>query len=392
MKKLLKTKIMNKLLTLLFCLPIIGYGQINVGNDQTICLNDTTEVIASLQGGSQGAGMDTVICGVHASNYTSNLTRGFHFQSQSSFTITGLMCATENSGPGYNQSVQFVIFGDSTGGVWNSYPPGANGIAFTTLFSSIDDTTANYMLCNIRIDSGQYYGVMGVRHAAGAGASGQGYNSYSSTAGANVIIDGNPTQLNRLYYQNGLAGGVAPSGSFLGLTNSQLGRIHMLTGGGVNWYDVSTGQMIGGGDTLFYAPTQSTFVAGVITDSIGQLHSDTMLIDVLNTNISTTGFSLCNGPIVLTAPSNFATYNWSNGASTFSVLTVNIPGSYYVNCITTNSLAHLLPEDCNKIVVDNVLISTAKITKLFYPDCISDNFDHTVDDIKNTSFGFTGSN
>ena len=329
---------MKKLLTLLFCLPIIGYGQINVGSDQTICLNDTAEVIASLQGGSQGAGMDTVICGVHASNYTSNLTRGFHFQAQSSFIITGLMCATENSGPGYNQSVQFVIFGDSLGGVWNSYPPTTTGVAFTTLFSSIDDTTANYMLCNISIDSGQYYGIIGVRHAAGAGAAGQGYNSYSATTGANVIIDGNPTQLNRLYYQNGLAGGVAPIGSFLG-TTGQLGRVHMLTGGGVNWYDVSTGQMIGGGDTLFYAPTQSTFVAGVITDSTGQLHSDTMLIDVLNTNVSTTGFSLCNGPVVLTAPSNFVTYNWSNGASTSSVLTVNTPGSYYVNCITANGLA-----------------------------------------------------
>ena len=73
-----------------------------------------TEVIALLQGGTQGAGMDTVICGVHAANYTSNLTRGFYFQAQSSFIITGLMCATENSGPGYNQSVQVVIFGDST--------------------------------------------------------------------------------------------------------------------------------------------------------------------------------------------------------------------------------------------------------------------------------------
>ena len=105
--------------------------------------------------------MDTVICGVHASNYTSNLTRGFYFQAQSSFIITGLMCATENSGPGYNQSVQFVIFGDSLGGVWNSYPPSTNGVAFSTLFSSIDDTTANYMLCNISIDSGQYYGIIG---------------------------------------------------------------------------------------------------------------------------------------------------------------------------------------------------------------------------------------
>ena len=196
---------MKKLLTLLFCLPIIGYGQINIGSDQTICLNDTAEVIATLQGGSQGAGMDTVICGVHGSNFTSTLTRGFYFQAQSSFIITGLMCATENSGPGYNQSVQFVIFGDSLGGVWNSYPPttpttGTNAL-FSTLFSSIDDTTANYILCNISIDSGQYYGIIGVRHAAGAGASGLGYNSYTAITGATVILDGNPTQLNRLYYQ-----------------------------------------------------------------------------------------------------------------------------------------------------------------------------------------------
>ena len=224
---------MKKLLIILFCLPIIGYGQINVGNDQTICLNDTAEVIASLQGGSQGAGMDTVICGVHASNFTSTLTRGFHFQAQSSFIITGLMCATENSGPGYNQSVQFVIFGDSLGGVWNSYPPTTTGVSFSTLFSSIDDSTSNYMLCNISIDSGQYYGVIGARHLAGAGSSGQVYNSYSATAGANVIIDGNPTQLNRLYYQSVLAGGVAPPGSFLG-TTGQIGRVHILTGGGVN--------------------------------------------------------------------------------------------------------------------------------------------------------------
>ena len=54
-------------------------------------------------------------------------------------------------------------------------------------------------------------------------------------------------------------------------------------------------------------------------------------------------------------------------------------------CITTNSLAHLLPEDCNKIVVDNVLISTAKITKVFYPNSVVDNFDNTVKDIKKTT-------
>jgi hypothetical protein len=327
---------MKKILTLLLIVSYsyLSVAQINVGNNQTICLGDTAEVIASLQGGSQGAGMDTVICGVHASNYTSNLTRGFYFQAQSSFIITGLMCATENSGPGYNQSVQFVIFGDSLGGVWNSYPPSTNGVAFSTLFSSIDDTTANYMLCNISIDSGQYYGIIGVRHATGAGAAGQGYNSYSATTGANVIIDGNPTQLNRLYYQNGLAGGVAPIGSFLGATG-QIGRIHMLTGGGVNWYDVSTGQMIGSGDTLNYSPTQSTFVAGTITDSTGQLHSDTMRINVSNTQITSSGLSLCNGPIILTAASGFALYVWNNNAASPQML-VTSAGTYYVNCTSSN--------------------------------------------------------
>ena len=49
---------MKKLLLLLLCMPLIGYGQINIGANQTICLGDTAEVIALLQGGGQGAGMD----------------------------------------------------------------------------------------------------------------------------------------------------------------------------------------------------------------------------------------------------------------------------------------------------------------------------------------------
>ncbi len=45
-----------------------------------------------------------------------------------------------------------------------------------------------------------------------------------------------------------------------------------------------------------------------------------------------------------------------------------------------------LPHDCNKIIVDNVLVVTAKITKLFYPDSITDNFDTTSKDISKTQF------
>ena len=55
-------------------------------------------------------------------------------------------------------------------------------------------------------------------------------------------------------------------------------------------------------------------------------------------------------------------------------------------CITTKNLSFLLPKKCNKIIVDNVLIATAKITKIFYPDAVNDNFDSRVKDINKTKF------
>ena len=53
-------------------------------------------------------------------------------------------------------------------------------------------------------------------------------------------------------------------------------------------------------------------------------------------------------------------------------------------CITSESLSHILPNNCNKIIVGNVLISTAKITKTFYPGSINDDFDSKVKDINKT--------
>ncbi len=55
-------------------------------------------------------------------------------------------------------------------------------------------------------------------------------------------------------------------------------------------------------------------------------------------------------------------------------------------CITTENLKDYLPSHCNKIIVPNVLIATAKITKVFYPDSVTDNFDTTVQNISKTSF------
>jgi len=55
-------------------------------------------------------------------------------------------------------------------------------------------------------------------------------------------------------------------------------------------------------------------------------------------------------------------------------------------CITTNNLSHILPDSCNKIVVKNVLMSTAKITKTFYPNAVTDDFDINVKEISKTIY------
>ena len=55
-------------------------------------------------------------------------------------------------------------------------------------------------------------------------------------------------------------------------------------------------------------------------------------------------------------------------------------------CITSENLKDYLPKKCQKIIVKNVLIVTAKITKIFYPDSVTDDFDQTVKDISKTLF------
>ena len=55
-------------------------------------------------------------------------------------------------------------------------------------------------------------------------------------------------------------------------------------------------------------------------------------------------------------------------------------------CITSESLKDELPKNCKPLVVDNVLVSTSKITSKFYPSAINDNFDYTVSNIIETKF------
>ena len=55
-------------------------------------------------------------------------------------------------------------------------------------------------------------------------------------------------------------------------------------------------------------------------------------------------------------------------------------------CLTTESLRSELPKSCSALIVENVLVSTSKITSLFYPDSINDDFDETVISINSTSY------
>ncbi len=53
-------------------------------------------------------------------------------------------------------------------------------------------------------------------------------------------------------------------------------------------------------------------------------------------------------------------------------------------CLTTDNLKSYLPNTCKPIISDKVLLHTAQITKVFYPDSVNDDYDTTVDNINNT--------
>ena len=53
-------------------------------------------------------------------------------------------------------------------------------------------------------------------------------------------------------------------------------------------------------------------------------------------------------------------------------------------CITLENLVTHLPSSCKPIIVENVLLSIAEITKKFYPSSVTDDFDNEVTEIENT--------
>jgi len=55
-------------------------------------------------------------------------------------------------------------------------------------------------------------------------------------------------------------------------------------------------------------------------------------------------------------------------------------------CITSENLKDQIREDCIILVVKNVLLAVAKVTKIFYPDSVNDEFDNSVCLISKTKF------
>ncbi len=53
-------------------------------------------------------------------------------------------------------------------------------------------------------------------------------------------------------------------------------------------------------------------------------------------------------------------------------------------CITTEFLKNELPTSCVPLIVENVLVSVSKITSIFYPDAVNDDFDNSAINISET--------
>ena len=66
----------------------------------------------------------------------------------------------------------------------------------------------------------------------------------------------------------------------------------------------------------------------------------------------------------------------------YSTIASKTKASY---CVTLDSLSKFLPITCKKIIVKNVLLTMAKITKEFYPNSVMDDFDNSVKDISKSS-------
>jgi len=369
---------MKKLLLFQLCFPLLIAGQVNVGNDQTICSSDIVQVIAN-----------TTIQATTDSYEATNIT----FAPEAIIGTPISLSDDDVQGP-FPIGFTFQFYGVN----YTNFYAGSNGwISFssgqstTTQATPIPDSVSVFVPRNSIMLSWQdlnpatggqvLYQTIGTAPNRKFVLTFDNIPYFGSTLtvgpvssqvvlyeGSNVIdnhtIDKPVHTVNAVQGIHNLLGTsatVVPGRNYTVWSANQESVKYFPSG--VSWYDLNSGQMIGVGDTLLYAPNQSTFIAGVITDSTGQVFTDTMFVEVLNTNISTTGLSLCNGVVILTAQTGFSTYNWSGGSSTTGALTVSSAGVYYVDYTTFNGL--VCQSDPINIYSGNIPISLSTPDSLF---------------------------
>ncbi len=103
------------------------------------------------------------------------------------------------------------------------------------------------------------------------------------------------------------------------------------------------------------------------------------LINIQKTNLNYSGY-VKDVKDLVSAEEDCITFYHSKK---YKELATNTKARY---CITTEILKDNLPSNCKPLIVDNVLIATAKITEKFYPKSTVDNFDQHVSDIEKSIF------
>jgi hypothetical protein len=199
--------------------PAIVISAIVVDESAPLAANGSIDLTVS--GGTPCSTNDTVWCSTTGTNYVAAQTRGYWFQAQSSFSISGVMCA--ESDPNMpNQSIEIVDFGTTNPAAF----PGP-GTPHTTLFSAIDVPYGWLSTGAVSIVAGNSYAIMGSKcNAGGAGA-----NTNLYTPSQNMTFDGIPTWCSRMVLQAPLSLGSPASGAYMSEgTTGSISSIHVQTG------------------------------------------------------------------------------------------------------------------------------------------------------------------
>ena len=371
--------IMQKILIVLFFLPFFGWGQISVGNNQTICEGDIVNVQASTSVQSStdsyqvtnipfapentiGSSVITLMDDDVQGPFSIGFTFQFYGNDYTDFYVgsNGWIGFSAGQPTSYfaspiPDSTSITIPRDCIMLTWEDLNPSVGG---QVLYQTIGTYPNRKM--TLTFDNIPYYG-----NPIGVGPI---ISQIVLYEGSNVIdnhvtdkpLHTNPS-IQGIHNLSGAVATVVPGRNAAVWSTSNESVRYFPSG--VSWYDLSTGQIIGVGDTLEYTPLQSTYLVGVITDSTAQTYADTMYVEVLDADLSTTGVSLCNGPVILSAPSSFSSFLWSTGNSSSNLLTVNTAGDYSVVSTTTNGIS--CPSDTITVYSGNIPISLSTPDSVF---------------------------